>query len=78
MNIRVTNLSLNTIDGDVRKIFSHYGEVNSAVIIRDKNNGRPTGSAIIDMVKEDEGRLAIESLNHSTIHGKTITVFEWD
>lgn len=76
MNIRVTNLSLNTLDADVRKLFSRYGEVNSASIIRDKNNGRPTGAAMIEMVKVEEGRLAVESLNRTVVHGKFITVVE--
>ena len=74
--MRVTNLSFSTLEGDLRKLFSRYGEVNSALIVRDKNNGRPTGSGVIDMVKKAEGRLAIESLNQTTINGKTITVAE--
>lgn len=78
MNIRVTNLSLNTVAADLRKLFSRYGQINSAYIIRDKNNGRPTGSALIDMVKDEEGRLAVESLHHTMIDGKTITVLETD
>jgi RNA recognition motif-containing protein len=76
MNIRVTNLSLNTIDADIRKLFSQYGQVNAADIIRDKNNGRPTGAAMIDMVKDEEGRLAVENLNQTLIHGRSITVIE--
>ena len=76
MNIRITNLSLNTIDAELRRLFSSYGEVNSAFIIRDKNNGRPNGSAVVDMVKDSDARLAIESLNQTTMNGKTITVIE--
>lgn len=78
MNIRITNLNLNTIDSDLRKLFSRYGQVNSAAIIRDKNNGRPNGSAVVDMVRDNEARIAIESLHHSIVDGKTITVMEID
>jgi RNA recognition motif-containing protein len=76
MNIRVTNLSHKTLEGDLRKLFSRYGEVNSASIIRDKNNGRPTGSALIDMVKEKDAHFAIENLNQTIVDGKAITVAE--
>jgi RNA recognition motif-containing protein len=76
MNIRVTNLSLNILDSDIRRLFSRFGEVNSAMIIRDKNNGRPNGSALIDMVRDAEGLLAIESLNQTIINGKAIIVTE--
>ena len=74
MNIRVTNLSYNTLEGDLRKLFSRYGQVNSAFIIKDKNNGRPTGSALIDIVKEKDARFAIENLNQTILNGKAITV----
>ena len=76
MNIRVTNLNLNTIDSELRKLFSRYGAVNSALIVRDKNNNRPNGSALIDMVKDSEARFAIESLNQTIVDGKSISVVE--
>jgi RNA recognition motif-containing protein len=52
MNIRVSNLSFNVLDAEVRKLFSPFGEVNSAVIIRDKNNGRSNGSALPVLIKQ--------------------------
>jgi len=76
MNIRVTNLNLNTIDSELRKLFSRYGAVNSAFIVRDKNSNRPNGSALIDMVKDSEARFAIESLNQTIVDGKSISVAE--
>ena len=76
MNIQVSNLSLNVIDSDLVKLFSAYGEVNAAVIIRDKLNGRSKGSAIIDMVNDSQGRQAIQCLDQTLIDGKHITVNE--
>ena len=52
MNIHVSNLSLNIIDSDLRKLFSSFGEVDSAVIVRDKWNGRSRGTALVDMVND--------------------------
>lgn len=76
MNIHVSNLSLNIIDSDLRKLFAAYGEVNSAVIIRDKLNGRSKGSALIDMVNDSQGRQAVLCLDQTIIDGKPITVTE--
>jgi RNA recognition motif-containing protein len=76
MNIRVSNLSFNVLDAEVRKLFSPFGEVNSAVIIRDKNNGRSNGSALIDMVNDIQGHKAIACLNQTVVDGKVITVSE--
>jgi RNA recognition motif-containing protein len=76
MNIHVSNLSLNIIDADLRKLFAAYGEVNSAVIVRDKLNGRSKGSALIDMVNDTQGRQAVLCLDQTIIDGKPITVSE--
>lgn len=76
MNIHVSNLSLNIIDADLRRLFAAYGEVGSAVIIRDKNNGRSKGSAIIDMVNDKQGRQAILCLDQTVLDGKAITLSE--
>ena len=40
MNIQVYNLSLNTGDRDLRRLFSPFGIVVSAEVARDKLNGR--------------------------------------
>lgn len=76
MNIHVSNLSLNIIDSDLRKLFAAYGEVDSAVIVRDKWNGRSRGTALVDMVNDANGYAAIEGLHKSLLDGKTITVSE--
>jgi len=76
MNIQVSNLSLNTGDADVRKLFSPYGIVDSAMVNRNKFNGRSKGSAIINMPVEAQGRQAIISLHQTLMDGKKISVDE--
>lgn len=76
MNIHVSNLSLNVIDSDLRKMFAAFGEVSSAVIVRDRFSGRSKGTAFVDMFHEQQGEQAILALNHSTIDGKQISVTE--
>jgi len=76
MNIHVSNLSLNTIDDDLKKLFATYGTVNTAIILRDKWKGRSMGTALIDMLNPDEAGNAINSLNNTLLHGKLISVSE--
>ena len=76
MNIQVNNLSHNTADGDLRKLFSTYGEVLSAIVLRDKINGRSRGMATIDMINDAQGAKAISGLHRITLHGKAIGVTE--
>jgi RNA recognition motif-containing protein len=76
MNIHVANLSLNIGDSDIRRLFSVYGEVNSAVIVRDKLNGRSQGSALIDMDNNLHAQQAILCLDKTVVDGKSISVTE--
>ena len=76
MNIQISNISLNTIDADIRKLFSPFGTVDSAMVIRNKFNGRSKGSALINMPSDAQGRQAIISLHQTMMEGKKISVDE--
>jgi RNA recognition motif-containing protein len=76
MNIQVYNLSRNTSDADLRRLFSAYGVVNSAEVVRDKLNGRSKGNGVIEMPVEREARQAIASLDKTVMDGKNISVSE--
>lgn len=76
MNIQVYNLGRNISDADLRKLFSAYGIVNSAEVMRDKLNGRSKGNGVIEMPVEHEARQAIASLDQTLVDGKKISVSE--
>lgn len=76
MNIQVSNLSHNIVDGDLRKLFSTYGEVLSAEVLRDRINGRSRGTALVDMINDAQGALAITGLHRTHLDGKAIAVTE--
>jgi len=77
MNIQIFNLSLNTEDRDLRKLFSSFGSVTSAEIMRDKLNGRSKRNGIVEMPVDKEARQAIESLNQTMFDGKLVSVTEF-
>jgi RNA recognition motif-containing protein len=76
MNIQIYNLSRNTSDADLRRLFSPFGVVNSAEVVRDKLNGRSKGNGVIEMPVEREARQAIASLDKTVMDGKNISVSE--
>ena len=76
MNIQVYNLSRDFNDAALRKLFSTFGTVYSAEVIRDKLNGRSKGNGVIEMPVESEARQAIVSLDQTMIGGKKIAVSE--
>ncbi len=76
MNIQIFNLSLNTEDRDLRKLFSSFGNVTSAEVVKDKLNGRSKRNGIIEMPTDGEARQAIISLNQTMFDGKLVSVKE--
>jgi len=76
MNILVSNLSANIISNDLVELFSVYGEVSYAAVVRDKKSGRSKGNAFLEMPHENEGEQAILALNHLLLDGKEIEVQE--
>ena len=76
MNIQIFNLSLHTEDRDLRKLFSSFGNVTSAEVVKDKLNGRSKRNGIIEMSTDSEARQAIVSLNQTIFDGKLVSVTE--
>lgn len=74
MNILVSNLSKNIISNDLVELFSVYGKVSYAAIVRDKATGRSKGDAFIEMPNEAEAEQAISALNHTLLDGKEMMV----
>ncbi|HEX3935704.1 MAG TPA: RNA-binding protein, partial [Puia sp.] len=63
MNIRISNISLNTTDTELRKLFSSYGNVDSANVCRNSLNGRSLKYGKIIMPVSAQGKQAIASLD---------------
>ena len=76
MNIRVANITLNTTDSEIRKLFSSYGNVESAQVNRNTLNGRSLGFGLVNMPLAAQGRQAIASLDKTMLNGKVISVSE--
>ncbi|UYQ91311.1 RNA-binding protein [Chitinophaga horti] len=76
MNIYVANLHYRLNDEDLHQIFSEFGQVTSAKVIKDHETGRSRGFAFVEMPNQEEGAKAMESLNGSQVEGKQLTVNE--
>jgi RNA recognition motif-containing protein len=76
MDIQATNLGIDINDSDIRKMFSAFGIINSAEVVRDKLNGRSKCKALISMPVAAEARQAIASLDQTMMSGKKISVIE--
>lgn len=75
-NIFVGNLSYQTTQQDLDAAFTAYGTVERVNIVTDRDSGQPRGFAFIEMTNPSEARTAIDQLNGSDLHGRTLNVNE--
>ncbi|MFZ4057214.1 MAG: RNA recognition motif domain-containing protein [Ferruginibacter sp.] len=76
MNIYVGNLSWSMTDEDLNNLFTQYGSVSSAKILKDKMNGRSKGFGFVEMNDDEEAKAAIANLNESEVQGRKLIVNE--
>jgi len=76
MNLYVSNLPYQTTDDELRELFEPYGEVSSAVVIRDRETGRSRGFGFVEMPDGAQGGAAIEAMHGKPFSGRPLTVNE--
>jgi RNA recognition motif-containing protein len=74
MNMYVSNLSFNTLDDDLRKLFEAFGEVSSAKVITDRETGRSRGFGFVEMKSDAEAKEAIKTLHNKEVEGRNMSV----
>lgn len=74
--IYVGNLSFNTDDDQLNQIFTPFGQVSSARVIKDKFTGRSRGFGFVEMDNNEEADKAIAGLNGKEVDGRALKVSE--
>ncbi len=76
MNIYVANLSFKVEDHELQELFSAYGEVTSAKIIKDRDSGQSRGFGFVEMPDDMAATAAIEQLEGTDFNGRDLRVSE--
>lgn len=76
MNLFVGNLNPDTSDIDLRKIFSEFGEVVAAKIVKDNITGDSRGFGFVEMADKFHSYDAIDNLDGTYLQGNIISVKE--
>ncbi len=72
----VGNLSWGTSDEDLRKAFAPYGDIEDAVVLKDRDTGRSRGFGFVTFVNDSDAESAVSSMNEADIGGRNIVVNE--
>jgi len=76
MRIYVGNLSYDTTEEELQKLFEEHGEVESVAVISDKYTDRSKGFGFVEMPNDDEAKAAMEALNDNDFMGRNLKVNE--
>ncbi len=70
----VGSLPWATTDEDLKNLFSQFGNVVSAMVIKDRQTGRSKGYGFVEMSSSEEANSAKDALNESELEGRKIVV----
>jgi nucleolin len=76
MKIYVGNLPWSVDDGKLNELFSEFGEIEEATVIKDKFNGRSKGFGFVTFKNEESAKKAISEMNDKEIEERKIRVNE--
>jgi len=72
----VGSLPWATDDQALNDMFSKFGKVSSAVVLKDRMTGRSRGFGFVEMENDEEAMAALNALNDSDMEGRKIVVNE--
>jgi RNA recognition motif-containing protein len=76
MKLYVGGLAYSVDEDELQKMFSDFGTVTSANVIKDRDSGQSKGFGFVEISEDDGAKKAISELNGKEIGGRSITVNE--
>ena len=74
VKIYIGNLSYSTTEESLSKLFSQYGDVASATVIKDKITGQSKGFGFVEFAEQAQAEKAIAALNGKEVETRRIRV----
>ena len=74
MKLLVRNLPRSVNEDGLKVLFESYGNVQSCVIVLDKQTNESKGFGFVEMPKVGEAKAAMKNLNGKDVEGKKIRV----
>jgi len=76
MNLYVGNLPYQLSESELEALFTPFGRVREAKIIKDQYSDRSKGFGFVEMPDNSSAQAAIDGLNGSSVGGRQIVVNE--
>lgn len=76
MKLYVGNLPWSVDDNKLKEMFSEFGNVTSANVIKDKFSGRSKGFGFVEFESDADAKKAIEGMNGKELEGRELRVSE--
>lgn len=70
----VASISWNTDENGLKKHFSQIGDVEEAVVVKDRETGRSRGFGFVTFANAEDAQRAVQELDNSMLDGKNIKV----
>ncbi len=72
----IGNLSFDTTDEELEQAFSEFGEIASAIVVKDRVSGRSRGFGFVEFAEEQSARDAQAAMNGKDLGGRALRVDE--
>jgi RNA recognition motif-containing protein len=72
----VGNIEWGATEEDLKELFETHGEVEEAIIIKDRMSGRSKGFGFVTFANEEDADKAMEELNGHDLNGRELVVNE--
>jgi len=76
MKLYVGNLSFSIEEDKLKELFTPYGEIEEATIIKDKFSGRSKGFGFVTFKDNEAAKKAIAEMNEKEVEGRKLKVNE--
>ena len=76
MKLYVGNLPWSVDDNALKELFTSYGDIEEAVLIKDKFSGRSKGFGFVTFTDDAAAQKAIAEMHEKDVEGRPLTVSE--
>jgi RNA recognition motif-containing protein len=76
MNLYIGNLNYRVRENELQSVFGQFGEVNSLIVVKDRETGRSKGFGFVEFADDNAARQAIESLNGKDFYDRVLILKE--